>query len=83
MTTSTLSSRIRTKDQILPVMSHDHHMTNDVYLPLDLVNIKVLNAGAWSRSSERVPVSLPTEVCTPFIHSFIHSFVHVVGGLHS
>ncbi len=30
--------------------------------PSDLVNIKVLNAGAWSRSSERVPVSLPTEV---------------------
>lgn len=28
----------------------------------DMVNIKVLNAGAWSRSSERVPVSLPTEL---------------------
>lgn len=28
----------------------------------DMVNLKVLNAGAWSRSSERVPVSLPTEV---------------------
>ena len=27
-----------------------------------MVNIKVLNAGAWARSSERVPVSLPTEV---------------------
>ena len=27
-----------------------------------MVSIKVLNAGAWSRSSERVPVSLPTEV---------------------
>ena len=24
--------------------------------------MKVLNAGAWSRSSERVPVSLPTEL---------------------
>eukprot|EP00731_Ephydatia_muelleri_P031995 Em0023g502a len=28
----------------------------------DLVNIKVLNAGAWSRSSERVPVSLQSEL---------------------
>ncbi|XP_064404658.1 cullin-5-like [Halichondria panicea] len=28
----------------------------------DMVSIKVLNAGAWSRSSERVPVSLPTEL---------------------
>ena len=28
----------------------------------DLVNIKVLNAGAWSRSSERVPVTLPREL---------------------
>jgi cullin-5 len=28
----------------------------------ELVNIKVLNAGAWSRSSERVPVSLPSEL---------------------
>ena len=27
-----------------------------------MVNMKVLNAGAWSRSSERVPVSLPTEL---------------------
>ena len=33
-------------------------------LSLDMVNIKVLNAGAWARSSERVPVSLPTEVST-------------------
>ena len=30
--------------------------------PPEMVNLKVLNAGAWSRSSERVPVSLPTEV---------------------
>ena len=27
-----------------------------------MVNMKVLNAGAWSRSSERVPVSLPMEL---------------------
>ena len=27
-----------------------------------IVNIKILNAGAWARSSERVPVSLPTEL---------------------
>ena len=37
---------------------------------LDLVNIKVLNAGAWSRSSERVPVSLQSEVwCPPLLSS--------------
>ncbi|CAI7999878.1 Cullin-5 [Geodia barretti] len=28
----------------------------------EMVNMKVLNAGAWSRSSERVPVSLPMEL---------------------
>ena len=38
-------------------MSHDCHM-----IPTEMVNMKVLNAGAWSRSSERVPVSLPTEL---------------------
>ena len=30
--------------------------------PADSVNIKILNAGAWSRSSEKVFVSLPTEL---------------------
>ena len=29
---------------------------------LDNMNIKILNAGAWSRSSERVPCSLPVEL---------------------
>jgi hypothetical protein len=29
---------------------------------LDSINIKILNAGAWSRASERIPVSLPTDV---------------------
>lgn len=28
----------------------------------DSVNIKILNAGAWSRASERIPVSLPTDL---------------------
>ena len=28
----------------------------------DSVNIKILNAGAWSRSSEKMFVSLPTEL---------------------
>lgn len=28
----------------------------------DSVNIKILNAGAWSRTSEKVSVSLPTEL---------------------
>ena len=31
-------------------------------LSLDSVAIKILNAGAWARSSERVAVSLPTVV---------------------
>ncbi|XP_034462293.1 cullin-5 isoform X1 [Hippoglossus hippoglossus] len=31
-------------------------------LAADSVNIKILNAGAWSRSSEKVFVSLPTEL---------------------
>lgn len=31
-------------------------------LTADSVNIKILNAGAWSRSSEKVFVSLPTEL---------------------
>lgn len=34
-----------------------------IFLPIaDSVNIKILNAGAWSRSSEKVFVSLPTEL---------------------
>lgn len=33
-----------------------------VPLSADSVNIKILNAGAWSRSSEKVFVSLPTEL---------------------
>lgn len=34
-----------------------------IYFPIaDSVNIKILNAGAWSRSSEKVFVSLPTEL---------------------
>jgi len=37
----------------------DRHRGSQV---ADMVNLKVLNAGAWSRSSERVPVSLPTEL---------------------
>lgn len=28
----------------------------------DYINIKILNAGAWARASERVPVTLPVEV---------------------
>ncbi|XP_002737439.1 cullin-5-like [Saccoglossus kowalevskii] len=28
----------------------------------DSINIKILNAGAWARSSERIPVSLPVEL---------------------
>ena len=29
---------------------------------LDSINIKILNAGAWARSSDRIPVSLPLEL---------------------
>uniref|UniRef100_A0A8C5DLW7 Cullin-5 n=1 Tax=Gouania willdenowi TaxID=441366 RepID=A0A8C5DLW7_GOUWI len=35
---------------------------NRLALQADSVNIKILNAGAWSRSSEKVFVSLPTEL---------------------
>ncbi|XP_077597144.1 cullin-5 isoform X2 [Stigmatopora nigra] len=38
------------------------HQHNKLALPADSVNIKILNAGAWSRSSEKVFVSLPTEL---------------------
>uniref|UniRef100_A0A8C5FJH5 Cullin-5 n=1 Tax=Gadus morhua TaxID=8049 RepID=A0A8C5FJH5_GADMO len=38
------------------------HKHNRLALPGDSVNIKILNAGAWSRSSEKVFVSLPTEL---------------------
>lgn len=39
-------------------------LTHSVCLDVtaDSVNIKILNAGAWSRSSEKVFVSLPTEL---------------------
>uniref|UniRef100_A0A674DS01 Cullin-5 n=1 Tax=Salmo trutta TaxID=8032 RepID=A0A674DS01_SALTR len=38
------------------------HKHNKLALSADSVNIKILNAGAWSRSSEKVFVSLPTEL---------------------
>nr|XP_023664828.1 cullin-5-like isoform X1 [Paramormyrops kingsleyae] len=38
------------------------HKHNKLALPADSANIKILNAGAWSRSSEKVSVSLPTEL---------------------
>lgn len=39
-------------------------MFNEIFAgsTADSVNIKILNAGAWSRSSEKVFVSLPTEL---------------------
>ena len=42
----------------------------------DSVNIKILNAGAWSRASERIPVSLPTEVIT-FVFVFLITFIYI------
>ncbi|KAM7398855.1 hypothetical protein PAMP_018164 [Pampus punctatissimus] len=45
---------------------HKAHLTRrlilDISADTDSVNIKILNAGAWSRSSEKVFVSLPTEL---------------------
>lgn len=44
---------------------HEHGWFSCVYVlygTADSVNIKILNAGAWSRSSEKVFVSLPTEL---------------------
>lgn len=38
-----------------------HIITNFVIF-VDSINIKILNAGAWSRGSERVTVSLPMEL---------------------
>ncbi|KAL0994632.1 hypothetical protein UPYG_G00125140 [Umbra pygmaea] len=38
------------------------HKHNRLALSADSVNIKILNAGAWSRSAEKVFVSLPTEL---------------------
>lgn len=38
------------------------NVTVSILSPADSVNIKILNAGAWSRSSEKVFVSLPTEL---------------------
>uniref|UniRef100_A0A8D3BA17 Cullin-5 n=1 Tax=Scophthalmus maximus TaxID=52904 RepID=A0A8D3BA17_SCOMX len=45
-------------NQVFKEMHKHHRLT----LPADSVNIKILNAGAWSRSSEKVFVSLPTEL---------------------
>lgn len=49
------------EDALNPVVSAVTEMTVCVS-PADSVNIKILNAGAWSRSSEKVFVSLPTEL---------------------
>lgn len=38
------------------------HMRNNNEGLADCINIKVLNAGAWMRASERVPVTLPREL---------------------
>lgn len=37
------------------------HRNNNESLA-DSINIKILNAGAWARSSERIAVTLPTEL---------------------
>ncbi|XP_065837404.1 cullin-5-like [Oscarella lobularis] len=44
----------------------------------DTVSIKILNAGAWSRSAERVPVSLPLE-----LEDFVPEIEDFYRGMHS
>lgn len=39
----------------------DAHRNNNEYIA-DSINIKILNAGAWARSSDRLSVSLPMEL---------------------
>lgn len=39
----------------------DAHRNNNEYIA-DSINIKILNAGAWARSSDRLAVSLPMEL---------------------
>lgn len=38
------------------------HKSICIYSILDAINIKILNAGAWARTSERVSVTLPMEL---------------------
>uniref|UniRef100_A0A674DFS6 Cullin-5 n=1 Tax=Salmo trutta TaxID=8032 RepID=A0A674DFS6_SALTR len=52
---------IKVSDDLNQVFK-EMHKHNKLALPADSVNIKILNAGAWSRSSEKVFVSLPTEL---------------------
>jgi hypothetical protein len=47
------------------VKSTDHkeaEVSGPIFFFSDSINIKILNAGAWARSSERVTVSLPLEL---------------------
>ncbi|ESO09577.1 hypothetical protein HELRODRAFT_97655 [Helobdella robusta] len=37
------------------------HRDHNEYIA-DSINIKILNAGAWARTSDRIPVTLPTEL---------------------
>lgn len=50
----------------------------DAYSVIDVVNIKILNAGAWARGAERVPVSLPRE-----LEDFIPEVEEFYRGQHS
>ncbi|WAR07183.1 CUL5-like protein [Mya arenaria] len=45
----------------LNVEFKDAHRNNNEYIA-DSINIKILNAGAWARSSDRLSVSLPMEL---------------------
>ena len=38
------------------------HFIKGVLSLTDSINIKILNAGAWARSGDRVPVTLPTDL---------------------
>lgn len=48
--------------QRVTVCQHENNHDLPCSPAADSVNIKILNAGAWSRSSEKVFVSLPTEL---------------------
>lgn len=56
-----VESRKKTQNILVYLLHLEIHIIQ-YHLAADSVNIKILNAGAWSRSSEKVFVSLPTEL---------------------
>lgn len=58
----TLSHVIKKKHPFVILYFHLTPIRNNNSSIADYINIKILNAGAWARSSERIPVSLPREL---------------------